>query len=233
MNLLLKKLFILSLILTMNSCSIYYDKFYTNPETYYYKTVNNIPYDALIIPGFPHFKDSMSVVVKTRVYWAKFLYDKGYVKNIIFSGSAVYTPFYESIVMAKYAEQIGIPKEHIFIETQAEHSIENLYYSLEIANKNNFKKVALATEVTQSSFIRSLNNHRYKLKTDYIPIIYDSIINIKKENIKFNQDSLFVKNFNSLVNREGTIKRLYGTRGKKVKQLIKAKKKAASSQKQP
>ena len=210
----------LVLIFTVNSCSIYYEKFYTEPKTYFDKSTINKPYDAIIVPGFPHYKDSITVVVKTRVYWAKFLFDKGFAKNIIFSGSAVYTPYFESEIMAKYAEQIGIPKEHIFIENKAEHSIENLYYSLELAKKLHFEKTALVTEVTQSSFIRSLNNHRFKLKTDYIPIIYDSIINIKEE-IKFNQDSLFIENFSSLTLRENKIKRLYGTRGCKVKKLLK------------
>ena len=53
----------------------------------------------------------------------------GMAKNVMFSGSAVYTPYYESKIMALYAEAIGIPKERIYIETEAEHSTENIFYS--------------------------------------------------------------------------------------------------------
>jgi len=51
------------------------------------------------------------------VLWASFLYKQGVIRNIIFSGGAVYTPYYEAKVMGLYAQRLGIPKEHIFYET--------------------------------------------------------------------------------------------------------------------
>ena len=48
------------------------------------------PYDAIIVPGYPYDGEAWNTVIKMRVTWAKYLFDKGYTKNIIFSGSAVY-----------------------------------------------------------------------------------------------------------------------------------------------
>src|SRR5580693_7133064 len=71
-------------------------------------------FDLIIVPGAPFENYKWGRVVKGRVYWAKFLFDKGIAKNIMFSGSSVYSPYYESIIMSLYAEVIGIPKENIF-----------------------------------------------------------------------------------------------------------------------
>jgi hypothetical protein len=66
---------------------------------------------------------------------------KGSAKNVMYSGSSVYSPYYEGEVMAMYAAAIGIPKEHIFTETKAEHSTENLYYGYHKSRKLGFKKL--------------------------------------------------------------------------------------------
>src|SRR5690606_27635585 len=88
-----------------------------------------VPYDAIIVPGVPFDGENWSETMKMRVCWSKYLYDKGYAKNIIYSGSAVYTEYEEASIMALYAEELGIPKEHIFRDQRAEHSTENVYYS--------------------------------------------------------------------------------------------------------
>ncbi len=89
-------------------------------------------------------------VMMGRIYWAKFLYEKGIAKNIIFSGSAVYSPYYEAEIMRLYAIELGIPKENIFAETKAEHSTENAYYSYKYGKKLGFNKMALASDPFQS-----------------------------------------------------------------------------------
>ncbi len=216
---------LLSFIVLFSSCNYYYAKYYTEPNACLRKAKLQKPYDVVIIPGFPYNKDSMTFVIQNRVYWALYLYQKGFAKNFIFSGSAVYTPYVEATIMAMYAQQIGIPAEHIFIETQAEHSTENLYFSYRLAEKKGFKSIALATEVAQSSFIKSNNDHRTKFQLDFIPIVYDSLLTFTKLSPDINQDSAFVKDFVSLPDREGGWKRLKGTRGGKVKKMMKAEKK--------
>lgn len=216
-------LFALVGLIILNSCSSYLKKYYTDPTVCYQNALIHQPYDAIIVTGYPHHKDSMSFVVQNRVRWATYLYQKGITKNIIFSGGAVYTPYVEAQVMALYAEQMGIPKENIFIENQAEHSIENLYYSCRLADKEGFKSLALCTDPVQSSFIKSLNDHRFQLPVDYIPIIYDTLNTFDKIKPDFVQDSALTHTqFVSIVKRENVFKRLKGTRGKKVKQLLKA-----------
>lgn len=212
----------LSLTFLFSSCAHYYKKFYTDPEKYYQSAILQAPFDAIIVPGFPHYKDSMSFVVQNRVTWACYLYKKGIAKNIIFSGSAVYTPYVESKIMAQYAEQMGVPSEHIFIEEQAEHSTENLYYSYVIAQKQGFKTIAVSSDPVQSSFLKSINDHRFQLKVEFIPIIYDSLKTFIKIKPDFNQEIALTNNFVSIVDRQTPLQRLRGTRGKKVKQLLRA-----------
>lgn len=212
------------LLFHITSCSWFNKKYYTDPTLYNQQALNHGPYDVLIVTGYPYDKDSMNFVLKTRVYWAWYLYQKGMAKNIIFSGSAVYTPYIEGKIMALYAMQLGIPSEHIFVEDQAEHSIENLYYSYRIAEEQGFKSIALGTEVAQASFIKSLNDHRFHFKVDFIPIIYDSIYNLQQIKPDFKQEDAYKDDFVSLVERESAWKRIQGTRGRKVKNLLKKEK---------
>src|SRR6187399_1405510 len=97
-------------------------------------------YDIIVVPGVPFDAPEWGRIMRGRVYWSKYLYDSGITKNIMYSGSSVYSPYYESKIMALYAEAIGIPKENIFIETNAEHSTENIYYSYKKAKKLGFEK---------------------------------------------------------------------------------------------
>ena len=96
-------------------------------EKYFAKN-KNIQFDMIAIPGVPFNPPNWDSTMKARVYWSKYLFDNGIAKNIMYSGSSVYSPYYEGKIMALYAAAIGIPKENIFTETKAEHSTENLYY---------------------------------------------------------------------------------------------------------
>jgi len=208
-------------IFYFNACALINRRYYTDPVSYFDAAMRQAPYDAVIVPGFPHIKDSMTVIVQNRVIWAWYLYSKGMVKNVIFSGGAVYSPYKEAEIMAMYAIQLGIPVEHVFTEIQAEHSTENLYYSYQIAKQNGFKRVAVATDATQSSFMYSVNNHRFKIPVDFIPIVYDTLKKIPTVNPNINQDTALVTNFVSIIDREGLWKRLRGTKGRKVDKLMK------------
>ena len=101
------------------------------------KSLEEEPYDVIIVPGYPYTEtdSTWNNVHKIRVEWANYLYQKGYTKNIIFSGGAVYSPYVESRIMKLYAEQLEIPSENIFTEESAEHSTENVYYSYRLAKK--------------------------------------------------------------------------------------------------
>lgn len=216
------RLILFTSIFYFNACAFVNRRYYTDPGIYFEEAKSKAPYDAVIVPGFPHVEDSMTTIVQNRVLWGWYLYTNGFAKNIIFSGGAVYTPYKESEIMAMYAIQLGIPKEHIFVDTQAEHSTENLYYSYKIAEKNQFKRVAFATDIAQSSFVYSINNEIFKIPVDFIPIVYDTLKGITRIEPNIDQNAAIVENFVSIVERESLWKRLRGTRGEKVEKMMRA-----------
>jgi uncharacterized SAM-binding protein YcdF (DUF218 family) len=216
--------FFCAFAISFSGCSVFYNKFYTDPDKCYKEALVKKPFDAAIVPGFPHQKDNWSQVVKGRVYWALFLYKHGMVKNIIFSGSAVYSPYIESEVMALYAQELGIPKECIFTEIKAEHSTENLYYSYELAKNKGFKTIVLATDPAQSSFLKSFKR-KFKLDLQFIPILYDTLKVMNKTDPDIEEEKAFVPGFIPITEREGIFKRLRGTRGHVIKKMIRKSKK--------
>ncbi|MFN3402699.1 MAG: YdcF family protein [Cytophagaceae bacterium] len=222
-----KCLYLICSVLLLSGCSVYYDKFYTDPEKCFKVSCNHC-YDAVIIPGFPHQKGGWSRTVQERVHWAVYLYKNGIAKNLIFSGAAVYTPYVEARIMAMYAEQLGVSKEHILIEEQAEHSTENLYFSYVMAQKNGLNKIALASHPAQSSFLKSFPK-KFKLKDlDFIPIVNDTLIKLELNEPIIEEEKALVPNFVSLVERENVVKRLFGTRGNKVRKIIRKNRKLRS-----
>lgn len=189
--------------------------FAKNPD----KTVANVevnaPYDAIIVPGVPYNDEDWSKVLMARIYWSFYLYKNGYTKNVIYSGSAVYTPYIEAKIMSLYGQELGIPKKHIFIETNAEHSVENVYYSYHLAQDLGLEKVALATDPFQSRFMEGPSK-RMDVPIDFIPFSTELLdtLNVREMNIPAEQ--AFVEDFIPLTEREGFFKRLGGTLGRKI-----------------
>lgn len=178
------------------------------------------PFDVIIVPGVPYEKEETTAVMKLRILWAKHLYDSGYTHHIIFSGSSVYSPFYEGIAMKLIADSLGIPASHTFAETKAEHSTENVYYSWKLAKEKGFEKIALATDPFQSRMVKSFAR-KYCPGVKHIPVIYP-LLDMKTPLPLIDTTLCYNENFVSLREREGFWKRLQGTRGKRVKEEIKA-----------
>ncbi len=174
------------------------------------------PYDVIIVPGIPYDKEKTSSVMKMRLFWAKYLYDSGYTKNIIFSGGAVYTPFVESIAMKVISDSLGIPSSHMFSETEAEHSTENVYYSWKMAKGLGFKKIAVATDPFQGRMLTSFVK-KHTPGVDIIPVIYDKIDFEEKELPVIDTTSSYRHDFVSIKEREGFIERFRKTMGKRIK----------------
>jgi uncharacterized SAM-binding protein YcdF (DUF218 family) len=174
------------------------------------------PYDAIIVPGLPYDKDKTSSVMKMRMFWAKYLYDSGFTRNIIFSGGAVYTPFVESIAMKVMADSLGIPSKYTFSETEAEHSTENVYYSWKMAQGLGFKKIAVATDPFQAKMLKRFMR-KHTPGVDIIPIIYDKIDLKTQELPLIDTTSSFRRDFVSLKEREGFFERFRKTMGKRIK----------------
>jgi hypothetical protein len=174
------------------------------------------PYDVVIVPGVPYEGEATTSVMKMRLFWAKQLYDSGITKNIIFSGSSVYSPYIEGVVMKIMADSLGIPAGHLFSETKAEHSTENVYYSWKMAKGLGFQKIALATDPFQAGMLRSFIR-RYCPGMKSVPIVFDTLDLENKSLPKIDASTAFVKDFVSITKRETFWQRMKGTLGKKVK----------------
>ena len=195
--------FILLIFIGLSACSKYAYKL----------SSKHAPYDAIIVPGVPFDGNEWNDVMKMRVYWSYLLYQRGITKNIIYSGAAVYSPYYEAVIMKLYAEKLGIPENIIYTDTLAEHSTENLWYSYKLAKEEGFKKIALATDPFQNFMMR-----KFKLDNDLnirvLPIIFkevDTFMNLKSPVI--DSSPAFKKNFISIEKRESKLKQLMGTLG--------------------
>lgn len=208
----------LAVCLVLAHCSFQH---YANKS--YKEAEKEVPFDVVIVPGVPFVADSanVNIIYKARILWAKHLYDSGYTKNIMFSGSSVYTPYIESRTMKLYAIALGVPEEHIFTEEKAEHSSENIYYGYKLAHKLGFKKIALATDPYQSGLLRGIIR-KYTPGVMSLPIKFEKINARNKMLPSIDPASAKVTPFVALPNREGFWQRFRGTLGKRVKEEAKA-----------
>ena len=188
----------------------------------YFNQAKNKTYDAIVVPGVPYEDGEWSKVMKARVYWAKHLMDIGIAKNVIFSGGAVYTPYYESHIMRLYAIELGIPADKIYTDTFAEHSTENIYYSHKLAMKLGFSSVALATDPFQAKQLRRFVEKRISKEVGIIPIVWDTLFQLteREKVLKIDPSSAFRKGHVPINERESLWQRQKGTRGKQLDESV-------------
>ncbi len=174
------------------------------------------PLDAIIVPGVQYNGLKWNTIMKWRVYWSAYLYRSGMTKNIIYSGSAVYTPYTEGKIMALYAEKLGVPKEHIFIETKAEHSTENLYYGYVLAKEKGFSKIAFATDPFQTRLIRPYIS-KFKLDVSLLPIAIPLLNKVEMQDFEIESSQAYQLNFISIEVRETPEEREFYSKGGRIK----------------
>ncbi len=206
-------LYLLPVIVLLNACS-----FSEKTTECYLKEAGNKSYDMIAVPGVPFTEAGWDSTMKARVYWSKYLYDKGIAKNIMYSGSSVYSPYYEGEIMALYAVAIGIPKAHIYTETKAEHSTENLYYVYLKSKKLGFSNIALATDPFQAKQLKRFARIKINSNVGLIPIVFDTLRKIQPYmiNPEIDYKEAYNSNFKTLKERESFWKRLRGTMGKNI-----------------
>jgi uncharacterized SAM-binding protein YcdF (DUF218 family) len=192
----------------------------------YERATKEKPFDVIIVPGVPYEKENTTSIMTMRILWAKQLYDSGYTKNIIFSGSSVYSPYVEGIAMKIIADSLGIPPDHTFSETKAEHSTENIYYSWKMAKQMGFQKIALSTDPFQAGLLRSFIR-KYTPGVTSIPIVFDRLDLEGKTLPMIDYSAAYVPDFVSITKREGFWERMRGTMGSRVKKEVKAERKEA------
>ena len=172
-------------------------------------------YDMIVVPGVPLEDGKWSQTMKDRVFWSKFLYEKGIARNVMYSGSAVYSPYREAEIMAMYGEKLGIPKENIYTEIKAEHSTENIYYSYKKSKKLGFSTIALASDPFQTKMLRRFTRKIVSKDVAFIPIVYDTIRHMESiiPDPAIDYEKAYVKDFKAITKKDGFFKRLRGTRG--------------------
>lgn len=200
-------------VLVLTGCTI------SNPLRYYNAAYEKRPYDAVIVPGTPFLNGKWDRTTQGRMLWAKHLFDRGVAKNIICSGSAVYSPYQEGEIMRLYAVALGIPASNVFAETQAEHSTENLFYGYKLGRSKGFEKMALASDIFQSKLLKRFNRkmrRRIDARMDVIPMVVDTVATLDQSTPPIDPSPAYVEGFVSIVDRESKWKRFMGTLGKHV-----------------
>lgn len=105
--------------------------------------------DALIVLGCPTDPDgSPSVEQRERVMEAVREFKKGVSNHIIMTGAAAHNRFVEADSMARLAEANGVPATALVEESQAQNTVENIYYSNEIMKANGWH----STEVISTAY---------------------------------------------------------------------------------
>lgn len=211
----IKRYFILLTLagLLFTSFHFYYNTFLL--PSILLKEVIAQPVDVIIVPGVQYNGLKWNMVMKWRVYWSVYLYKSGFAKNIIYSGSAVYSPYTEAAIMALYAEKMGVPKEHIFLEIKAEHTTENLYYGYQLAKENGFETVAMATDPFQSNMI-SPYVKKFDLDVSLVPIAIPLLSKIEMKDFEIESSKAYQLNFISIEVRETPEERKFYSKGGRI-----------------
>ena len=206
------KYFFPGLIFIASSCSVFIP---TSRRLFNESVLKSSQVDAIIVPGFPFNEPEWDRVMLMRVTWAVHLYNKGFTKNIIMSGSAVYSPYVESEIMKLYAVALGVPAENVFIEKEAEHSVENVWNSYRMGKQMGFNDIALASDPFQTRMLYRFCKKRLK-KITFLPVIFDTLKTLPHITPKIDYSNLKIENFESLTAKQNWWTRLRGTRGKNI-----------------
>jgi uncharacterized SAM-binding protein YcdF (DUF218 family) len=97
-------------------------------------------FDAIIVLGTPADDDGNPTPRGlARTTEAVHEYERGIAPRIIFSGGSARNRFREAQVMAHAAEAQGIPESAVFVEPEAQDTIQNVCYSERIMNEHGWR----------------------------------------------------------------------------------------------
>ncbi len=114
--------------------------------------VPNPPFDVVIVPGCPSQESGgISPCQARRAMWAAILWQRGYARHFITSGSAVISPFVEAEALAAAMAALGVPAERIYLEPHALHTEENIYNALQLARLAGWTRLAVASDRGQAA----------------------------------------------------------------------------------
>ncbi len=103
-------------------------------------------FDTLIVLGSPANLDgSASPEERSRVLEAIREYRKGIAPHIIMTGGAAHNQYAEAHVMAQFAKAQGIPASAIIEETQAQNTIQNIFYSAMLMHEHGWNSAEVVS----------------------------------------------------------------------------------------
>lgn len=103
--------------------------------------------DVAIVLGAALSYNTVSPVYRERINHAINLYNEGYVKRVILTGGMGEGNIYsDAFIAMEYARSKGLPKEAILLEEKSTVTEENIIYSKEIMDKNDFKTAIIVSD---------------------------------------------------------------------------------------
>lgn len=103
--------------------------------------------DVAVVLGAAVWDDEPSPVLRERINHSIWLYEKGYVEKIIFTGGkGDWDKFAESEVARNYAIEHHVDPEDILIETKSRITEENLKYAYDTATDEGFETFAIVSD---------------------------------------------------------------------------------------
>ncbi len=105
------------------------------------------PADVIIVLGAAVWPQGPSPALQARIYYATQLYHEGYADKLILSGGLGENPPTEAEAMAVVATVLDVKADAMYLEKEARNTRENLAFSKEIMEENNWETAIIVTDV--------------------------------------------------------------------------------------
>jgi len=114
-------------------------------------------FDAIVVLGYPADADGNPTPTQlARVTEAVREYERGAAPRLILTGGAAHNQYVEARVMARTAQAQGIPGSAIFVEPEAQDTIQNACYAARIMKANGWRSaevVSTASHLARAGMI--------------------------------------------------------------------------------
>ncbi len=105
------------------------------------------PADVIIVLGAAVWPQGPSPALQARIYYATRLYHEGYADKLILSGGLGENPPTEAEAMAVAASVLDVKADAMYLEKEARNTRENLAFSKNIMEENNWETAIIVTDV--------------------------------------------------------------------------------------
>jgi uncharacterized SAM-binding protein YcdF (DUF218 family) len=106
-------------------------------------------FDAILVLGVPaNWDGSVSPEERSRVMEGVREFRAARAGHMILSGGAAHNPWVEGAVMARFAEEQGIPAEDVIVEGRSLNTIQNIFYSRKIMEQHGWKSVEVVSSAS-------------------------------------------------------------------------------------